>query len=142
MKHVAFLLGRAGLVAVAMSLLFGYGGCLWPGTDTSTDTTDDGSTAQPLPLQPPLRIAPLAAKGVLETQVGLAWGGVPGATLYSVYFGPDTNPPLIATTTETSYPVYELAVCTMYYWRIVASNDQQAVSSTTFQFETRCPDEE
>lgn len=87
----------------------------------------------------PRRIAPMMVEDVNATVVQLTWSAVPGATSYTVHFGVDTNPPEIADTTATSYVVRELPACTTHYWRVVATNGDEFVSSVTWTFKTRCP---
>lgn len=91
--------------------------------------------------QGPRLNSPRQSDNVYETNVRLSWTFVSGATAYDVYFGVDTNPPLMVTTTETSVVLREVPRCTEHYWRVVARGDEtQAASSATWRFRTRCLD--
>ena len=63
----------------------------------------------------------------------------PGRMEYDLYFGVDPNPPLVASLAQTSQDMIDLPVCTTHYWRVVARNDTQSISSPTWKFKTRCP---
>lgn len=126
------------LFALAGSLALG-GGCIIPGIN---DATDDGTTDQAARTEvfvAPQRLAPLAEENLPSAFVGLAWTAVPGAMEYDLYFGVDPNPPLVASLAQTSQDMIDLPVCTTHYWRVVARNDTQSISSPTWKFKTRCP---
>lgn len=108
-------------------------------------TTDDlqpgpgADTARKSPrLTTPLRLDPLAEEDIFPEFVNLRWSAVPGATMYAVYLGIDTNPPLLATVSDTRILVRDLPYCTVHQWRVVALSEEEAVSSPTWSFKTRC----
>lgn len=127
------------LLAGAAAVLTLLGGCIIPGVNDATDEGGTDTAARAALIVAPQRIAPLAEKNLPSGVLGLTWSAVPGATEYDIYFGLDSNPPLLTTVTSTSYTVYSLPTCQTHYWRIVARSDTQSISSTTWKFETRCP---
>ena len=133
------LFGGTRTLTVLTASLLVSGGCLIPGVN---DATDDGATdvdARTEIFIAPERLAPRAEEGVPSQFVGLAWTPVPGATEYDLFFGVDPNPPLVATVTTTSLDLIDLPACTTHYWRIVARNETQFLSSPTWKFKTVCP---
>lgn len=126
------------LTAAIMTLALA-GGCIIPGINDGSDEGDANTAARAQLLVAPQRIAPLADKDLPTAVLGLTWSAVTGATEYDVYFGSDPNPPLLATVTTTSYNLFRLSECSTQYWRIVARNGTQSISSPTWKFETRCP---
>lgn len=131
--HAASMLGIGILMAAALP------GCTFVPTEQVTAGAGTGQTARTT-LTAPRRVTPTRTEGVATTFLHLTWTAVPGASAYEVHLGPDTNPPLIASVSTTSLLVRDLPECTIHYWRIVALNDEDAVSSVTWKFETRCPD--
>jgi hypothetical protein len=129
--------GTWTLTVFIASLLLS-GGCLIPGVN---DTTDEGGTetAQSGIFLAPQRLAPLSEEDVPAQFVSLAWTTVPGATEYDLFFGPDSNPPLVATVTAATQDLIDLPTCTTHYWRVVARNETQSLSSPTWKFKTGCP---
>ncbi len=113
------------------------GGCIIPGLGGVAGNA--GNNAAGDILVAPQRVNPLSEDGLPTTLVSLAWSTVPGATIYDVYFGLDPNPPLVTSVSDSTYTVRDLPACTLHYWRIVARNDTQSISSPTWKFTTRCP---
>lgn len=68
----------------------------------------------------------------------LSWSAVPLATKYRVYLGTTPNPPLIDSTTNTSYTASTVILPnTTYYWKIVArSSSGYAGGCTGWSFTT------
>lgn len=69
----------------------------------------------------------------------IAWNVVGGATSYDVYFGTDSNPPLVASNqTGTTYTVGPcLLPNTIYYWKVIAKNaNGSATGCSTWKFTT------
>lgn len=57
----------------------------------------------------------------------LSWSAAAGVTGYEVYFGTSANPPLVGTTTATSYSIGALAAGT-YYWQVRPVNASGAAN--------------
>ena len=72
-------------------------------------------------------LMPIPGQGAIKVDYStLSWKtGTASPESYVVYFGTDTNPPEVSTTTETSYEAGPLASGTQYYWRV-----DQVVSGT------------
>lgn len=105
---------------------------------------DDGTNGQdarqaPAKLIAPLRVSPQPNREASTSLELFSWTPVAGATKYELHVGPDTNPPAIVTTTETTYTIRDLPACTTHYWRVVAISDTESVSSAIWTFKTRCP---
>ncbi len=66
----------------------------------------------------------------------LTWNAASGATSYEVYFGTLSTPPLVTTTTATSYVATGLAANTTYHWQIVAQNSFGSSGSPIWSFTT------
>ncbi len=66
----------------------------------------------------------------------LTWSAASGATSYQVYFGTLSTPPLVTSTTGTSYTAAALTANTTYYWQIVAQNGSGSASSAIWSFST------
>jgi hypothetical protein len=66
----------------------------------------------------------------------LIWNAASEATSYDVYFGTSSVPPLLTSTTGTSYAPGALSANTTYYWRILARNSVGSSTSATWQFTT------
>jgi len=66
----------------------------------------------------------------------LVWNASPGADSYDVYFGTSSAPPLVTSTTATSYSAVGLNAGTTYYWKIVAQNPAASASSPVWSFTT------
>ena len=130
--------GTRRLTVLAASLLLS-GGCVIPGIN---DVTAGGGTDEGVETElfiAPERLAPLAEEDVPSGFIGLAWTPVPGATEYDLFFGVDPNPPLVATVVAPGHDLIDLPECTTHYWRVVARNETQALSSPTWKFKTACP---
>lgn len=69
----------------------------------------------------------------------LQWNITSGTTSYDVYFGTNSNPPLVTNTTLTNYTP-TLNYNTSYYWKIVPKNSHgSAVGCQTYSFTTTGP---
>jgi subtilisin family serine protease len=103
---------------------------LFAGTTSSTTTVNPAVPA-------PVLISPQnGAAGVSQTPT-LSWSPSPGAASYDVYFGSSAPPPLVSSTTATSYSPSALNTGTLYYWRVVANNGiGGSSSSATWAFTT------
>ena len=66
----------------------------------------------------------------------LNWSESIGADFYDVYFGPSSSPPLVTTTTGTSYSPEALSPATTYYWQVVARNTSISLTSPMWSFTT------
>ena len=84
----------------------------------------------------PVLVAP--ANGATAVLLGptLTWTAAAGARSYDVYFGTLSTPPLVTSTTGTSYTPATLSLDTTYYWQIVAQNDSASSNSATWSFTT------
>jgi hypothetical protein len=129
------MLRSAPLALVAL-----ISGCIIPGVndeeaangDTARAAVDFGDIA-------PKRITPTLTEDIPANVVQLSWTNVAGAVSYSVFLGPDTNPPLIVTVPDRNYVVRNLSECTTQYWRVVATDaDGKIVSSPVWSFKTAC----
>jgi sugar lactone lactonase YvrE len=67
----------------------------------------------------------------------LNWDASSGATSYDVYFGTSSPPPLVATTTGTSYAPGTLTAATLYFWQVLARNSSNSNISATWSFTTQ-----
>lgn len=126
---------RLSLCGLALAAL--CGGCpplLAPGPD-GTDT--GARSASQIAAR---RIAPSRTENLPTATLTLSWTAVPNAASYSVFFGIDPNPPLLARVTNTSITVRDLPSCATHYWRVVAESDDASISSATWIFRTRCDD--
>jgi hypothetical protein len=74
------------------------------------------------------------ATGVSPT-ASITWGAVVGATSYSVYFGTTTNPPMVGSSTGTSYSP-AMNPNTTYYWIITSVNVYGSTPSVPWFFTT------
>ncbi len=89
------------------------------------------------PLAPPALLSPgNGAAGVLLTPA-LSWNASGGATSYDVYLGTLSPPPLLTTTTGTTYAPGTLVVGTLYFWRVVAKDGSGSATSETWSFTTQ-----
>jgi hypothetical protein len=59
---------------------------------------------------------------------------------YEVYLGTSPEPPLYGTSPDSSLSIGALEQGTTYYWRVIADDGSQRVSSPTWTFETRSGD--
>ena len=65
----------------------------------------------------------------------LRWDRSKGATSYKVYFGTSSTPPLVATVTDSVYPV-SLELGKTYYYQIAALNDKGETRTAVYNFST------
>ncbi|HEX5133253.1 MAG TPA: FlgD immunoglobulin-like domain containing protein [Candidatus Krumholzibacteria bacterium] len=90
------------------------------------------------PPDPPSNPRP-ADGGTASTAPTLRWHGHDPDRLpltYDVYFGDSSPPPLVAAAvTDTIYQPGDLQDATQYYWRVVASDGEFAVSGPEWSFE-------
>ena len=66
----------------------------------------------------------------------LTWNAATEATSYAVYFGTSATPPFLANTTDLSFTPPQLALNTIYYWQVVATNSAGTTPSAVFSFTT------
>jgi uncharacterized repeat protein (TIGR01451 family) len=85
----------------------------------------------------PVLVSPANGTTGVLLAPALTWNATFGASSYDVYFGALTTPPLVTSTTGTSYaPATQLSPHTIYYWQIVAQNGAGSTSSATWFFTT------
>ncbi len=88
--------------------------------------------------QPPSQVtvfSPSQGATGVSTVASLTWGAVTGTTSYSVHFGTSPSPPLVTSTTTTSYsPAMNLS--TTYYWSVTAVNSLGSTPSAVWSFTT------
>ncbi len=91
----------------------------------------------PIPPPPaPVLTAPADGATALAIPLTLSWQASTGATSYSVYFGATSPPPLVTSTTATSYNPGTLSLGTLYYWSVTAVNSAGSTSSAIWSFQT------
>jgi len=133
-RRTGWLLG----LCAASAVVAGTAGCLF-----GPETAEDGGGGEGAPrarLGAPVLFAPSAdADNVSASLVLFSWSRVPGAVAYELYAGPDSNPPLLVTTDQTTYQLVDLPTCAVHYWRVVAVGETQRTSSPVRRFTTRCP---
>lgn len=67
----------------------------------------------------------------------LSWSPASGADAYDVYFGTESQPPMVATVQSASYSPGPLVGNTHYYWRVVPKNTcGSAVGAAIWRFTT------
>lgn len=122
-------------IVLAVTLLLA-GGC----PQSTAPPTDSSSTPPPV-VQPSLQspIVIPVTNLVRTTEAPVAWGAVPGATSYAVYFGKDPNPPFLRNIVTTGTTFTNLDVCSTYYWRIDAIYSTGSAPSSISSFQTACP---
>ena len=81
-------------------------------------------------LAPPSLLGPDNGAVDVPLEPTLSWSGSIGAASYDVYFGTSSPPPLVTSTTGTSYAPAALAGGTVYYWRVVANGNGSSTSAT------------
>jgi pectate lyase len=83
--------------------------------------------AGPKPEYGEIGLMPIPGQGAVGVDYStLSWAtGTASPESYVVYFGTTTNPPQVATTSDTSYEAGPLSSGTVYYWRV-----DQVVSGT------------
>ncbi len=104
------------------------------GGSPATGTSDSDNVIPP-PAAPVLVSPGNEAGGVVLAPM-MDWKAASGATFYQVHFGTSSPPPLIGTTTGTSYAPGALLPGTTYYWQVVAQNDVGSTPSATWSFTT------
>jgi len=68
----------------------------------------------------------------------LSWSAVPTTISYYIYLGTSPNPPLIDSTSSTTYNAIDLIPNTLYYWKVIPRNSSGfAVSCPTISFTTK-----
>ncbi len=67
----------------------------------------------------------------------LSWNGVPGASLYDVYFGIGAALEFVGTTSDTAWVLDRLAYGTLYRWRIDAHSGARTFVGPLWVFTTR-----
>jgi hypothetical protein len=129
----------APLIACAALLL---GGCPITPSGTGAQVPDTAQDAEDVAgtLAAPLRVLPLEGAVENENLVILSWTTVAGADEYDIFLGPDSNPPLIGSVTDTVFLVRDLPPCTDHYWRVAAISGDRVISTAVFRFSTRCDD--
>lgn len=84
-------------------------------------------------------ISPSDGSNNVAIASSLQWNISSGAASYDVYFGSNSNPPLVANTTSTNYTP-TLNYNTTYYWKIVPKNVHgSAIGCQTYSFTTTGP---
>ncbi len=84
----------------------------------------------------PVLVSPANGGAAAPLTSILTWSAASGATSYQVYFGTLSTPPLVTSTTGTSYTAAALTANTTYYWQIVAQNGSGSASSAIWSFST------
>jgi uncharacterized protein (TIGR03437 family) len=106
--------------------------------NASTLLTAFVKTVTVLPSAPALVSPANGATGV-PGAAQLSWNAVSGAASYDVYLGTSPTPPLLASSTATSFsvgPKLRLAAGTTFYWAIGARNVAGATVSPVWSFTT------
>ncbi len=106
------------------------------GGGSTTSSAGDLTTILGPPTAPRLLSPANGATGVLVAPT-LTWDGT--AESYDVYFGTQSSPPEVTSTTGTSYAPGTLNSGATYYWQIVARNGYGSTSSETRSFTTGVP---
>ena len=89
---------------------------------------------------PPVTVfSPAQGATGVSTSATLTWGAVAGATSYGVYFGATPTPPLVTTTSSTSYTPPTMNGNSTYYWFITSINAFGATQSALWSFTTGNP---
>ena len=88
--------------------------------------------------QPPssLNLSPIDGAVGIGLSPTLKWNPSAKAVSYDVYFGTSSPPPLVKTTTQTSYGPGLLKPSATYYWKVVAKNSDGSTSSDGGEFRT------
>ncbi len=100
-------------------------------SDTLSVTTTDSTALPGVPGNP------FPGDGATDqnTAATLRWSGGDNTVSYNVYFGTETDPPLVRNQSGTSY-VPDLAESTTYYWRIGGMNVNGETLSPLWTFTT------
>ena len=84
-------------------------------------TVKQGGAAACAPLPAPKLLAPADDAEDLPPSVSLSWATVDGATVYDVYLGTTSAPPLVAKgLTGTTWPASNLTPGKSWFWKVVA----------------------
>ncbi len=94
-------------------------------------------TTQVPPPAAPVLTAPANGAADVAPSLTLSWNASSGAASYAVYFGTSSPPPLVTSTTGTSYTPGALAGGTVYYWQVVATNPGGSNASPDWSFTTQ-----
>ncbi len=108
------------------------------GSATASASDVTAIAALPPPVAPILNAPADGAIGALLAPA-LVWSASGFAVTYDVFFGTSSVPPLVTSTTGTSYAPGTLNSDTTYYWQIVARNGAGAASSAISSFTTGIP---
>ena len=85
-------------------------------------------------LAPPTLISPANNAVGISLTPTLSWSDVGWALSYDVYLGTSASPPFVGNTLQTSFSPAPLSSGTVYFWRVVAKDASNSVSSPTFSF--------
>ena len=82
---------------------------------------------------------PSPANGALDVtlQVVLDWKDITGTVSYDVHFGTSASPPLLGTTTSSSYALAALNYGTTYYWKVVVHGSSWVTDGPVWRFTTK-----
>jgi C1A family cysteine protease len=104
---------------------------------SSSSNSLDVTITCPTPGTPSTPSPSNGAPGVSRSPT-LSWSSS-NASSYDVYFGTEMTPPLVTTTSSTSYTSSSLNYGTTYYWRIVAKNScGGSATGSVWSFTTEC----
>jgi subtilisin family serine protease len=84
-------------------------------------------------LRPPVLVSPANGATGVSTAPTLVWKASSGATSYDIYLGTS----LVANTAATTYTTGTLDAGTLFYWRVVAKDGTNSVSSAAWSFATQ-----
>ena len=84
----------------------------------------------------PALVSPVNGATGVSLAPTLAWSASANATSYDVYFGTQVSPPLVTSTTATSYDPGPLSESALYFWRVVARDAWSASTSAVWSFTT------
>lgn len=106
-------------------------------SDTSVLSSSSTSLAMAI-LGTPSMPTPVSGAAGISMSPTLTWTAL-NASSYDIYFGIESNPPRVATTTSASYSLPGLMNKTKYYWKIVAKNNcGGSTTGTMWNFTTAC----
>ena len=102
-------------------------------TDESGNSNEASASPTPAPPAAPTNLNATASQG----QVSLSWTASSGATSYNVYGGSNYyQPPLLGSTTSTSYAATGLSASTSYYFQVTAVSDAGEGSPSSMAYAT------
>lgn len=106
-----------------------------------SDNNGVGNVCEPFVTQimdtPTLHPRPAAGAVNVSVDVDLDWNDVPDAQSYDVYFGTAATPPLVGTSSGSSYLLTRLEYSTTYYWNITAHRDGLSKPGPVWSFTTQ-----